>query len=260
VPTVSVNGLEIAYVTAGAGPPTLCLVHGTGGSSEIWTRQLEGLADLGRIVAVDLPGHGRSGGSIPKRIEEAAAIIAGFLEALGITRVVIGGHSMGGAIAQQFALSCPERLDGLVLIGTGARLRVLPRLLDLLAGNGPEGVDLLMSLAIGAKAPAELRAALHRSTADNPPGVVIGDLQACDAFDVMSRISTVDTPALVICGDEDQLTPPKYSRFLGQRIAGARVVVVAGAGHYVQVEKPRETTAAIREFLAGLGRRDASRE
>jgi pimeloyl-ACP methyl ester carboxylesterase len=260
VRTVSVNGLQIAYATAGVGSPAVCLVHGTGGSSEVWTHQLEGLADLGRIVALDLPGHGRSDGSIPKTIEDAAAVVAGFLDALGVTRVIIGGHSMGGAIAQQFALSCPERLDGLVLIGTGARLRVLPRLLDLLMTDCAAGVDLLMSLAVGAKAPAELRAALHRSTADNPPGVVLADLQACDAFDVMGRISTVDTPTLVICGDEDQLTPPKYSRFLGQRIAGARVVVVAGAGHYVQVEKPRETTAAIHEFLVGLGRRDASRE
>jgi len=253
VPTVSVNGLQIAYASAGAGPPTVCLVHGTGGSSDVWMRQLEDLADLGRIVALDLPGHGGSGGTIAHRIEDAAAVVAGFLDALGITRVVIGGHSMGGAIAQQFALSCRERPDGLILIGTGARLRVLPRLLDLLANHYHEGVSLLMSLAIGARAPAELRAALHRATAQNPAGVVLGDLQACDAFDVMSRISTVQAPTLVLCGEEDQLTPPKYSRFLGQRIAGACVSIVPGAGHYVQVEKPRETTAAIREFLVRLG-------
>jgi pimeloyl-ACP methyl ester carboxylesterase len=237
----------------------VCFVHGTGGSSQVWAGQLEGLADCGDIVAVDLPGHGRSGGSIPKRIEDAAAFVVRFLDALGIARVVIGGHSMGGAIAQQFALSYPERVDGLILVGTGARLRVLPRLLDSLANDHRAGVDLLMSLATAAAAPAELKAALHRSTAENPPGVVLGDLLACDGFDVMSRISTIDRPALVICGEEDQLTPPKYSRFLGQRIAGAGVVVVAGAGHYVQVEKPRETTAAIREFLARLSGR-ASRE
>lgn len=251
--TVSVNGRQIAYATAGAGSPTVCLVHGTGGSSDVFLGQLDGLADLGHIVAVDLPGHGRSGGSIPRRIEDAAAVVAGFLDALGITRVVIGGHSMGGAIAQQFALSYRERLDGLILIGTGARLRVLPRLLDLLANDYGEGVNLLMSLAFGVGAPAALRAALHRSTAENPAGVVLGDLEACDAFDVMSRISTVETPTLVICGEEDRLTPPKYSRFFGQRIAGAGVVIVPGAGHYVQVEKPRETTAAMREFLARLG-------
>ena len=71
MPTVSVNGLQIAYASAGAGPPTVCLVHGTGGSSDVWMRQLEDLADLGRIVALDLPGHGGSGGTIAHRIEDA---------------------------------------------------------------------------------------------------------------------------------------------------------------------------------------------
>jgi len=250
--TALVNGLRIAYAAAGAGSPAVCLVHGTGGSSAVWAHQLDGLADLAHIVAVDLPGHGRSDGTIPKRIEDAAAVIAEFLDALGIARIVIGGHSMGGAIAQQFALSYPGRVDGVILVGTGARLRVLPRLLDLLARDNAKGVELLMSLAIGAKAPPDLRTALHRSTADNPPGVVLGDLQACDVFDVMGRISAVQAPTLAICGEEDQLTPPKYSRFLGERIAGARVVVVAGAGHYVQVEKPDETTAAMREFLVDV--------
>ena len=254
--TVSVNGLRIACATAGAGSPAVCLVHGTGGSSAVWAHQLESLADLAHVVAVDLPGHGRSDGNIPQRIEDAAAVVADVLEALRIGQVVIGGHSMGGAIAQQFALTYPDRVDGLILVGTGARLRVLARLLELLARDTAKGVDLLMSLAIGPKAPADLRMALHRSTADNPPGVVFGDLRACEVFDVMNRISTVDAPTLVICGEEDQLTPPKYSRFLGDHIAGARVVVVAGAGHYVQVEQPDETTAAMREFLVRLRHRE----
>jgi pimeloyl-ACP methyl ester carboxylesterase len=255
VRTVSVSGVRIAYVAAGAGAPTVCFVHGTGGSSQVWMDQLEGLADLGHIVALDLPGHGRSSGDIPKGIDDAAAVVADFLDALGIARVVIGGHSMGGAIAQQLALSYPERVAGVILIGTGARLRVLPRLLDLLATDYPRGVDLLMSLAVAAKAPAELKTELHRATADNAPGVVLGDLQACDRFDVMKRISTISAPTLVICGEEDQLTPPKYARFLGERIAGATVAVIAGAGHYVQAEKPHETTAAIRDSLARLGGR-----
>jgi pimeloyl-ACP methyl ester carboxylesterase len=260
VSSVSVHGAPIAHASAGAGAPTVCFVHGTGGSSDVWMRQLEGLADLGRIVALDLPGHGRSGGTIPKTIEDAAAVVAAFLDALGVTRAVIGGHSMGGAIAQQFALAFPQRVDGLILVGTGARLRVLPRLLAQLETNNREGVDLLMSLAVGARAPAELRAALHRGTADNPAGVVLGDLRACDAFDVMTRLGTIAAPALVICGGDDQLTPPKYSQFLGQHISGARVVVVPGAGHYVQVEKPRETTDAMRGFLAGLALRGAARD
>jgi pimeloyl-ACP methyl ester carboxylesterase len=247
---IQVDGVDVHYETAGRGTSCVCLVHGTGGTGGVWAPQLEGLAPVARVVAPDLPGHGRSGGESPPSIEASAAFVGRFLDALSVGRVVIGGHSMGGAVAQQFALTWPERVDGLILVGTGARLRVLPRLLELLARDYPEGVRLLMQMAVGAQAPAPLRASLHGLTAANPQHVVLGDLKACDVFDVMDRIGTVRVPALAICGEEDQLTPPRYSRFLGERIAGTRVVVVPGAGHYVQVEQPAATTGALRDFLA----------
>jgi len=252
--TVRVDGLDIHFETTGSQSPAVCLVHGTGGSAGVWTRQLDGLADLARVIALDLPGHGRSEGAVPSRIEDAALVVARFLDALGVPKVVIGGHSMGGAVAQQFALDYPERVDGLMLIGTGARLRVLPRLLDLLASDYPEGIRLLMDLAVGPGAPARLKDSLHRLTAANPPGVVLADLRACDAFDVLDRIGTVRTPTLALCGEEDQLTPPKYTRFFGEHVAGAATVIVSASGHYVQMERPEETTAALRRFVQALPR------
>jgi pimeloyl-ACP methyl ester carboxylesterase len=251
---VRVDGLEIQYETAGTRSPAVCLVHGTGGSAGVWRRQLEGLADLVRVIAVDLPGHGASEGTAPSRIEDSASLVARLLDALGVGRVVIGGHSMGGAIAQQFALDYPARLDGLVLIGTGARLRVLPRLLDLLAHDYPEGLRLLMGLAVGAGASAHLKDALHRQTAASRPGVVLADLRACDAFDVLDRVGSVRAPTLALCGEQDQLTPPKYTRFFGERVAGATTAIVPDAGHYVQMEKPEETTETLRRFLQTLPR------
>jgi pimeloyl-ACP methyl ester carboxylesterase len=244
-----VDGIDVQYESAGTGAPCVCLIHGTGGTGGAWTHQLEGLADVARVVAPDLPGHGQSGGERPTRIEDFAAFVARFLDALSVRRVVIGGHSMGGAIAQQFALTWPERVDGLILVGTGARLRVLPRLLELLVSDYDEGIRLLMQMGVGATAPAELRARLHRLTAANRPGVVLGDLKACDVFDVMERVGAIGVPTLAICGEDDQLTPPRYSQLFAERIAGARRVVVPGAGHYVQVEQPAATNAALREFL-----------
>jgi pimeloyl-ACP methyl ester carboxylesterase len=251
---VRVDGLEIQYETAGSRSPAVCLVHGTGGSAGVWRRQLEGLGDLVRVIALDLPGHGASEGTVPSRIEDGAGVVARFLDSLGVGRVVVGGHSMGGAIAQQFALDYPARLEGLVLIGTGARLRVLPRLLDLLARDYPEGLRLLMGLAVGAGAPADLKDALQRQTVASRPGVVLADLRACDAFDVLDRVGSVRAPTLALCGEEDQLTPPKYTRFFGERIAGATTAIVPGAGHYVQMEKSGETTEALRRFLQSLPR------
>jgi pimeloyl-ACP methyl ester carboxylesterase len=246
------DGIDVGYETTGGGEPAVCLVHGTGGTGGVWARQLEGLADVARLVAPDLPGHGRSGGEVPRSIAESSAFVARFLDALALPRVVIGGHSMGGAIALQFALSHPERVTGLALVGTGARLRVLPRLLDLLATAYHEGVDLLMGMALAASAPADLRASLHRQTAATPQRVVLGDLQACDAFDALDRVASIAAPTVAICGEEDQLTPPRYARFLGERIKDARVVVVPGAGHYVQVEQPDATTAALRDLVTAV--------
>ena len=246
------DGIEVSYETAGRGAPAVGLVHGTGGTGGVWMRQLEGLADVARIVAPDLPGHGRSAGSVPRNIGESAAFVARFLDALALPRVVIGGHSMGGAIALEFALRHPGRIAGLALVGTGARLRVLPRLLHLLDTAYREGVDLLMSMALADGAPAELRSSLHRQTAANPQGVVLGDLQACDAFDALDRVGSIVAPTVAICGEEDQLTPPKYARVLGERIKGARVVIVPGAGHYVQVEQPDATTAALRDLVTAV--------
>jgi pimeloyl-ACP methyl ester carboxylesterase len=252
MPRIRVGGVEARYDESGAGAPVVCLVHGTGGTGSVWMRQLEGLADVARVVTPDLPGHGGTAGPVSRTIAEASAFVARFLDALGVDRVAIGGHSMGGAIAQEFALTHPARVIGLALVGTGARLRVLPRLLELLETDYPAGVDLLMQMGVGAGAAPALRATLHRETAANPAAVVVGDLRSCDVFDALARVATISAPTVAICGEEDQLTPPKYSRFFGERIAGARVVIVPGSGHYVQVEQPDAVTTALRELVTSL--------
>ena len=129
--TRSVAGREATWLEAGAGVP-LVLVHGAGGSADLWAPQLTGLADLARVVAVDLPGHGPRRGGGGQSIVAYADWLGEFLDALGDGPAVVVGHSMGGAIAQTVALARPERLAGLVLVATGARLRVMARLLELL--------------------------------------------------------------------------------------------------------------------------------
>jgi pimeloyl-ACP methyl ester carboxylesterase len=166
---------------------------------------------------------------------------------------------MGGAIAQTFALEYPDRLEALVLVGTGARLRVLPRIFAALEADHEEGVRFLMSLAVASTASAELVELLTRETLRTPQGVIIGDFRACDTFDVMPRLPSIGVPTLIICGTEDRLTPPRYAEYLRDHIRGSRLVMVAGAGHYVQLERPDETTAAIRQFVGALRRSPAPR-
>src|SRR5437764_10121850 len=100
MPSIDVAGIAINYESTGAGSPPICFVHGSAGSHAVWIRQMEDLADVARVIALDLPGHGESGGTDIGSIDEAANVVLGLLDALGIDRVVLGGHSMGGAVAQ----------------------------------------------------------------------------------------------------------------------------------------------------------------
>jgi pimeloyl-ACP methyl ester carboxylesterase len=104
--------------------------------------------------------------------------------------------------------------------------------------------------SFGPAASAAVREARAREIAATPPGLLHGDLSACDAFDVMARLAEVRAPALVVSGSVDRLTPPRYQAFLAERIEGARLVTVPGAGHLVMLEAPRAVADAVAAFLA----------
>ncbi len=248
---VTVSGRAVAYLEAGRGRPVV-LVHGVGGRAAVWQPQLDGLADVARLVALDLPGHGRSAGPSCRSIDDYAAAVVGVLDALDLGAVVLVGHSMGGAIGQVLALAHPGRVAGLVLVATGARLRVLPRIFDLFRADPPLGCRLVGSLAYSPETPAGAVVEAERALAETPGAVVLSDFLACDRFDVMATLGSVRAPTLVVVGRDDRLTPPKYAAFLAATIPGARLVEVAGAGHFPQLEQPAAVTAALRAFLDAL--------
>ena len=255
MPVQVVDGIAIHYVETGGGGKTLCLVHGAGGNAQVWMRQLEGLAATARVIALDLPGHGESKGDGRRRIEDYARVVRGFIRAAGLGPVVLGGHSMGGAVAQTVALEHPELLAGLLLVGTGARLRVLPRIFELLASDYAGGCAFVNALGFSRAASQALKDGARAAMLGTRPDVTIGDFMACDAFDVMDRVGAIRLPALAICGEDDQLTPPKYAEFLATKIPGARLLLVEKAGHFVQLEQPEIVNAGIREFLRTLSPR-----
>jgi pimeloyl-ACP methyl ester carboxylesterase len=255
--TVAVAGRAAGWLETGAGPP-LVLLHGAGGAADLWGPQLEGLGSAARVIAPDLPGHGPLAGPGRQSVAAYAAWVEAFLDALGLDRIVLGGHSMGGAIAQALALGRPGRLRGLVLVGTGARLRVLARILALLGERPPEGRSLIQGLSYAPAAPAERVAVADRVLGETAPLVTLGDYLACDRFDAIGRVDAIRVPTLVVAGLEDRLTPPRFARYLAGTIPGARLVEVAAAGHFPQLEAPAVVSEAIRDFLASLQREEAA--
>jgi pimeloyl-ACP methyl ester carboxylesterase len=228
--------------------PSLVLVHGAGGSRLHWPAELSHLPGAS-VYALDLPGHGRSEGQGCDAIVNYAEAVVAFLDAVRIERAIVVGHSMGGAVAQTLALDFASRVAGLVLIATGARLRVAPAILEGIHDNFEGAVELITRFAWSPEAPQTMTELGRQALRETGPDVLLGDFGACDRFDAMERLEEIKTPALIVAGSADHLTPIKYARFLADHIANADLAVVEGAGHMVMLERPKEVTKAIREFL-----------
>lgn len=225
----------------------LLFVHGAGGGGDLWRFQT---AHFPGSVAVDLPGHPEGQGF--NNIEDYAGWVRRFANAQDMFPVVLVGHSMGGAISQWLAVHHPDMLQALVLIATGARLRVSPQIFQALEGDYEKAVDFMLQFSFGPEAPAELLQDVKRLRLRVPVEVVRGDYQACDGFEIMDRIKEISVPTLIICGIEDKMTPIKYAQYLQSQIAGSQLEQIPDAGHNVMLEKPVEFNRALERFLNSL--------
>lgn len=230
----------------------LVFVHGSGDSAKSWARVIAALPDI-PCVALDLPGHGalvgQPGPDAPS-VGDYAAFVCAEIERRGLIGARVVGHSLGGAIALQLALDARDVVGGVALVGTGARLRVLP---DLLAEAQQDQSATLQRLAGFGVAPGHEAARERFLQGLEPlaPGALYRDLAACDAFDCRDQLGRITCPALIVVGTEDPLTPPKYAAFLRDHLPQSSLVEIAGAGHYLPHEAPQELAAALRKWMSG---------
>jgi pimeloyl-ACP methyl ester carboxylesterase len=223
-------------------------IHGSGGDHTSWPENLRALSHA-KVYALDLPGHGQSSGSGRNRVEAYADFIESFAAQLDLDNVTLIGHSLGGAIVQTLAVRSPVWLKRIVLVGTGARLKVHPDILDGLLSNFEATVDIVCQWAFGATASEALIDEGRKVMLNTSPEVIHGDYNACNRFDMMNRLSSIRLPALVISGTADQLTPIKYSDYLCKNIPAAKHSIIQDAGHMMALEKPEEFTKRIADFL-----------
>lgn len=250
MPTIQVAEQEIYYAARGSYGAPFVLIHGAGDNHLCWNGQLAALAHVARGYALDLPGHGRSRGAGCKTILDYALATREFLDALQIERAVILGVSMGGAIAQTMALEFPERILGLGLIGTGAKLSVAPAFLRGLEDDFENTARELAQNYFFAAAPLELSAKSAASLLATGAVVTRADFAACDAFDARARVGEIRAPTLIVCGAQDRLTPPRYAEFLAQRIAGAELRLIENAGHLAMLEQAKEFNRILKAWMA----------
>ncbi|HLZ58492.1 MAG TPA: alpha/beta hydrolase [Ktedonosporobacter sp.] len=233
----------------------LVFIHGSGDSSRVWRLQLEHFGPQ-RALAIDLPGHGQRPDTLPAevQVQDYAHIVYELLtHDLQFEQPIIAGHSLGGAIALSMALEYSSRLTGLILIGTGARLRVHPSLLEAAHTSPQEAKVRVSELAVAQTNATATLSSLAQEPITADPTMLYRDLAACNIFDVMPRLHEIQLPTLIICGTEDRLTPVKYSEYMHQHIAHSTLCLIPDAGHYVIREQPELVNQAIEAWLHTLG-------
>lgn len=229
--------------------PTLVFIHGAASNNTFWKTQIPYFSEIANAVALDLPGHGTSQGQGKENISDYAEAVLDFIDLIKAPRPIPCGLSMGGAITQQLLVSHGKRFPAGILINTGARLKVLPLIFETIEKNYDDFVQTLFIFAISAKTSVEkLRADIQACTVCRP-AVATGDFRACDGFNVMDKLDSIEVPVLVLTATDDSLTPLKYGSYLANSIKKAELVIIGDAGHFSPIEKPLEVNQAIHDFL-----------
>lgn len=258
--TVDVAGLRVAYRSAGAGPPLL-LLHGAVCDSRVWRRQIESLSDAWTVVAWDAPGCGSSSDPPPEfRMPQFAECLAGFIDAIGLGRPHVLGHSWGSSLAIELCNLHPERVASLVLVGAYAGWagslppdEVERRLQFALqaADSGPFEPMSMPGLFSEAM-PKDAADALASIMSEIRPAGTRTMAHALAEADLRSVLPRVAVPTLLLSGDADERSPVAVARDLHAAIPGSTLALLPGLGHECFLESPEAFEAGVRAFLVSL--------
>lgn len=240
--------------------PVVVLVHGAGCDHRCWPIEVRRLSGW-RVLAVDLPGHGRSSGRPRQSVRAYTQDLLGFLNELQIYRAVLVGHSLGASVVLQLALEQPDLLAGLGLISASAHLEAPPSLIDYFTNplTIPLAIQLFQQWAFSPQtAPARMETGLELLRAARP-AVLAGDWRAFANYDLPGGLGRITAPAWVAAGGDDRLAPLPCAHFLAAGLPAARLQVFANAGHMLLHEQPAAVAAGLRAFLESLSPLERSR-
>ena len=229
------------------------LIHGAGSSHLSWPAEIRRMNGQ-RVLAVDLPGHGKSNGVAQQSIRAYTEQMMEFLTALGLYQAVFVGHSMGGTIALDLAIQHPEHVAGLGLISTGAYLGIDANFLEDLTNplTVPAALQKFGTRAFGPSANPALIDKCMGVMQETRTSVLQGDFWACANIDLRESVGQIEAPTWVIVGSEDKITPVAYAHFLVDRIAAARLQMIPDAGHMAFLEQPARVAQGLQQFLTAL--------
>ena len=261
---LQVRGAE-TFATTGGRPfvpeqPTIVFVHGGGMNRIVWYLQTRYFAHHGHsVLAVDLPGHGRSQGTFLGSIEELADWIPDLLDSAGVGKAALVGHSMGALISLESAARHPDRVSKLALLGVAPKMPVHPDLLKAANADDPLAYDLMMDWGTGpmghfGRHPVpgiSLICGGQKLLGMENSGVLGNDLELCNDYQSgMGTATKVGCSTLIVIGSEDRMTPPKQGRNLAAAIPNVKTQLIQDCGHMIMLEKSDQTLQALKSHLS----------
>jgi len=263
---LNVLGNEAYCYTGGrkfdAALPTVVFIHGAQHDHSVWILQTRYFAHHGfNVLAVDLPGHGRSKGNALTTVEALAQWLLAVLDAAGVQQAMLVGHSMGSLIALEACAQAPARVSKLALVGTAYPMKVADALLDAAKNEEQKAIDMVniwshSSIAQkpsnpgpGFYAMSGNQRLMQRISALNPDKVFYTDFSACNAYaNGEAAAQAVKCPTLFLLGKRDMMTPPRATATLTKAIAHAKVVQIDNCGHAMMAEQPDAVLDALFTF------------
>jgi pimeloyl-ACP methyl ester carboxylesterase len=260
---VLVSDCSIHAYTGGrpfaSGLPAIVFIHGAQHDHSVWGLQSRYFAHHGHgVLAIDLPGHGRSEGPLLRSIEDLAEWVVRLLDAVQVPRAALVGHSMGSLIALETAARHPQRIDRIALIGSAVPMPVADVLLDAARSEEPRAIAMINAWSYSPRArlggntiPGMWMVGTNRRLMQRQAeGVLHTDLAACNAYAAgLDSAARVACPALLVVGSRDQMTPPRATKPLAEALPRAQTVTIEDSGHALMAERPDGVLDALRAFL-----------
>jgi pimeloyl-ACP methyl ester carboxylesterase len=260
---LSVNGDSVFAYTGTkpvvAGHPTIMFVHGAANDHSVWALQSRYFAYHGwNVLAVDLPGHGKSQGSPLPTIEQMADWSASVLDAARVERATLVGHSMGSLIALETAARHPARVEALALIGTAFPMKVSEALLGAAQARSPDAVQMInvWSHSNGGqrgsnRVPGLWTMGMSQRLLERMLAPLHTDFDACNRYNAgLESAAAIRCPVLAISGARDLMTPPRAAKALVGKFASVTSVTLEGSGHDLMQEQPDAVLDALIEFVS----------
>ena len=254
-----------AYAYTGGKPfnpelPCVVFIHGAETDHSVWGLQSRWFAHHGfSVLAVDLPGHGRSDGPLLPSVEAQADWIVALLDAAGVKQAALVGHSMGALIALEAASRSPERVAKIALVGTAVPMPVSETLLTAAREARPKAEGMVNVWSHGPRGALGgntvpgmwMMGASMRLMERAAPEVLFNDLNACNAYQRgMEAAAAAQCPALLVVGSRDMMTSPRGAPKLAAAMKDARIASVEGSGHALMAEYPDAVLDALRGFVS----------